>query len=190
MPFPRTWIEELILEWLQLKGFASQSNLPVVAAEVGGRFEADIVGARISNGTLEIRHIETGQLAGGVNSTRSVKNKFSPVITASITEHFKAMFSFASDNVDYQKLYIATFSTGPVIRGISALGTIDVQTVPQFVLQEVLRDIAAWKKDPPHHPQTRGRHITLPESYWLLQMLDHLDNKNLIRTWLHMRDKS
>ena len=180
MPFPRTWIEELILEWLQLQGFASQSNLPVAVAKVGGRFEADIVGARIRNGTLEIRHIETGQLACGENSTQSVKNKFSTVITASITTLFKAMFSFAGDNVDYQKLYIATFSTGPVIRDISALG-IEVQTVPQFVLEKVLRDIAAWKDEPPQQPRTRGRHITLPESYWLLQMLDHLDKKGLVK---------
>lgn len=180
MPFPKTWIEELILEWLQLQGFASQSNLPVATAEVGGRFEADIVGARIRNGTLEIRHIETGQLAGGENSTQSVKNKFSSVITASITTLFKSMFSFAGDTVDYQRLYIATFSTGPVIRDISALG-IDVQTVPQFVLEKVLGAIKEWKDDPWQHPKTRGRRITLPESYWLLQMLDHLDNKDLIK---------
>jgi len=179
MPFPRTWIEELILEWLQLQGFASQSNLPVVAAQAGGRFEADIVGARIRDGTLEIRHIETGQLAGGENSTQSVKKKFSTVITTTITELFQTMFSFAGKSIAYQKLYVATFSTGPVMRDISVLG-IEVQTVPEFVLDKVLPDIAAWKGDPPHRPQTRGSQITLPESYWLLQMLDHLDKRGLI----------
>lgn len=179
MPFPRTWIEELTVEWLQLQGFASQSNLPIITAQVGGRFEADIVGARIRKNTLEIRHIETGQLAGGGHSTESVKRKFSTEITEAITALFKAMFSFSGDNVDYQKLYIATFSTGPVVNNISALG-IEVQTVPEFILGKVLRDIAAWKADPPHRPQTRGPHITLPESYWLLQMLDHLDKKGLI----------
>jgi hypothetical protein len=180
MPFPKTWIEELSLEWLQLQGFAAQSNLPIATAKAGGRFEADILGGRVKKDTLEIIHIETGQLAGGENSTKSVRKKFSVDITESITQLFRAMFSFAGDKVKHQKLYIATFATGPVIRDISALG-IEVQTVQQFVSDKVLRDIAAWKSDPPHRPQTRGSLITLPESYWLLQMLDHFDKKGLIK---------
>ena len=44
MPFPRTWVEELIIEWLQLEGFLAQSNLPVAVARAGGRLEADVVG--------------------------------------------------------------------------------------------------------------------------------------------------
>jgi hypothetical protein len=180
MPFPKTWIEELALEWLHLQGFASQSNLPIVTAYVGGRFEADIVGARVRKATLEIMHIEVGQLAGGESSIQSVKKKFSTEIAEAINELFKTMFSFEGSKITHQKLYIATFSTGPVVRAISTLG-IEVQTVPQFILERVFPDINTWKGAPPHRPRTKGIHITLPESYWLLQMLDHLDRKGLMK---------
>mgnify|MGYP001108266641 CR=1 FL=1 len=63
MPFPRTWTEELIAERLQLDGFLTQTNLPVHVSKAGGRFEADVVGARIKEKILEIRHIEPGALA-------------------------------------------------------------------------------------------------------------------------------
>lgn len=180
MPFPKTWIEELAMEWLHLKGFASQSNLPILTTKVGGRFEADIVGARISQATLEIMHIETGQLAGGESSILSVKKKFSIEITEAINELFATMFSFTGDKMTHWKLYIATFSTGPVAKAVSALG-IEVQTVPQFILERVFPDINTWRSAPPHRPRTKGIHITLPESYWLLQMLDHLDRKGLMK---------
>lgn len=181
MPFPKTWIEELALEWLQLKGFASLSNLPIGTTQVGGRFEADIVGARISGATLEIWHIETGQLAGGENSVQSVKKKFSAEITENIDLLFKEMFCFTSNNVNHQRLYIATYWTDRVVRNIGALEIkVQVKTVRQFIMEQVLGDIAEWKANPPQKPKIKGNRITLPESYWLLQMLDYLDNKNLV----------
>jgi len=33
MPFPRTWVEELIIEWLHLDGFLVEANLPVGVPE-------------------------------------------------------------------------------------------------------------------------------------------------------------
>lgn len=50
MPFPRTWVEELIVEWLHLEGFIVVANLPISVSSAGGRGEVDVVGARIENG--------------------------------------------------------------------------------------------------------------------------------------------
>jgi hypothetical protein len=61
--------------------------------KLGDDLKPILLALEIRNGTLEIRHIETGQLAGGENSTQSVKNKFSTVITASITTLFKGVHS-------------------------------------------------------------------------------------------------
>jgi len=179
MPFPRTWIEELVVEWLQLEGFLAQSNIPVAVTPAGGRFEADVIGARISQNTLQIRHIETGQLASGRYSIKSVEKKFSESVVQSVTNHFRKRFSFSEGNVIYEKMYIATFSTKSVVAALAELG-ITVETVPQFIQERVLPTIQAWKQNPPHQPQTKGQVITLPESNWLLQMLDHLTVKGLL----------
>ena len=49
MPFPNTWIEELIAEWLLLEGFLVETNLPYAVGKGGGRGEADVVGAKIKD---------------------------------------------------------------------------------------------------------------------------------------------
>lgn len=37
MPFPKTWIEELIAEWVHLDGYMVEANLPVTGSVAGGR---------------------------------------------------------------------------------------------------------------------------------------------------------
>jgi hypothetical protein len=42
MPFPRTWTEELITEWLAVKEYAVESGIPISPTDVGSRNEVDI----------------------------------------------------------------------------------------------------------------------------------------------------
>ena len=51
MPFPKTYVEELIIEWLHIDGFLVEANLPVAVTSAGGRGEADVVGASLSKGS-------------------------------------------------------------------------------------------------------------------------------------------
>jgi hypothetical protein len=37
------------------------------------------------------------------------------------------------------------------------------------------------KSSPPHKPKSKGK-ITLPNSYWLLNLIDYLMDKKLIKT--------
>jgi hypothetical protein len=37
MPFPRTWSEELIAEWLALKEYAVESGIPISPTDAKGR---------------------------------------------------------------------------------------------------------------------------------------------------------
>jgi len=50
---------------------------------------------------MEVRHIETGTLAGGDKSVKSVQKKFSDVVKASIEMYFKNKFSFAHTKINY-----------------------------------------------------------------------------------------
>lgn len=178
MPFPRTWTEELIAEWLQLDGFLTQTNLPVCVSKVGGRFEADVVGARIKDGKLEIQHIETGLLAGGLNSTASIKKKFAGRVKRSVTAHFKRALSFDGP-CTYRTLYVASFWTRPVIRGAAKLG-VKVIPLPEFIRGTVLPTVREWKRKPPFQSLQTGPRVALPESLWLLQMLDHLKAQRML----------
>jgi len=60
MPLPRTWSEELISEWLQLKGYFVEAGVLMRSGQKGGRLEADIVGVRANDNRLEIFHVEVG----------------------------------------------------------------------------------------------------------------------------------
>jgi hypothetical protein len=180
MPFPRTWVEELIAEWLHLEGFLVEANLPVSVASAGGRGEADVVGAKISNGQLQILHIETGQLSGGEKSISSVEKKFGSVVRESVKGYFKERFSYTGESINYKVMYIATFWTKPTVSGLERLG-VEVLSLPRFIRKKVLPTIKRWKQNPPHSPRCPGHLITLPESHWLLILLDYLSAKGLIR---------
>lgn len=180
MPFARNWLEELVIEWLQLDGFLVESNLPVAVAQAGGRLEADVVGAKIYNNVMEVRHIETGTLAGGDKSVKSVQKKFSDVVKASIEMYFKNKFSFAHTKINYEKLYVASYSTKPVETKLESHG-IKVIRLMDFIFLHVFPTVQRWKDNPPHQPRTRGSYITFPEAHWLLQMLDFVNSHGALQ---------
>jgi hypothetical protein len=61
MSFGTTWSEELVAEWLVLKGYFVLTNVPYATHERGGVVEADAVGFKIfDDGSTEILHVEVG----------------------------------------------------------------------------------------------------------------------------------
>jgi hypothetical protein len=165
MPFARTWSEELIAEWLTLKGYMVVVGLPAgtgTGMKRGGRKEADIVGARIVEGRLEIQHIEVGTLWEGLaKNTETVKNKFSHDREQEVTKYCQRIFP--SLTVDYRRSYIATGVPAKQISQLQQeLGDISLQTLFYFLKTEVL-------------PELRQRYInvklTPPDGLWLLHLL-------------------
>ena len=180
MPFPRTWSEELIAESLELDGFLTQTNIPVGTGGPGGRNEADIVGVRIKEGTLEIRHVETGSLAGGQKSTASVEKKFTEDIESNVTEYFKRTLSLENPKKNYKKIYVATSWTKPVIRDVTELG-VEVIRLPDFIRDKVLPTVQNWKENTARQLRMKGSSAMLPQSLWLLQMLDYLETQGMLQ---------
>ena len=180
MPFAKTWSEEIVAEWLLLEGYSVEVGLPVGVASKGGRFEADVVGAKVVGNTLKITHAEVGQLSGGQQSIKSLQKKFSNNICSTIEGYFRQKFGFTQKNIDHRKLYVATFWTKPVKNAARQMG-IDFRPLPEFICQEVLRTIQNWKNNPPSfNPKHKGSVIMLPEGYWLLQLIDFLDRRGLL----------
>ncbi|MCK4390619.1 MAG: hypothetical protein KAV83_10345 [Desulfobacterales bacterium] len=180
MPFPKTYVEELIIEWLHLDGFLVEANLPVAVTSAGGRGEADVVGARVGGNILEIIHVETGTLAKGQDSIISVGKKFSSIVSKEVTNYFKQRFSFSGDTVNYQSIYVPSYWTRPTVKGIKGLDIL-VEPLPTFILERLLPAIKKWKSNLPHKPKGKGKHIALPESYWMLQLIDYLESNDLVK---------
>jgi hypothetical protein len=175
MPFPRTWSEELIAEWLQLEGYFVESGLPIRAGKKGGRSEADIVGARVKDGKLEIFHIEIGTLAGNPKANAEmIREKFSVQRIDAIKEYCRNKLEFPSNkDVKYTKLYVAVWWSDKTLSYLKQQ-RLPVRSLWEFVNNEIKSTIQQWKQNPPHKPQTRGKILTLPEGMWLLDLVDYL----------------
>lgn len=175
MPFPRTWSEELIAEWLQLKGYFVEVGVPTRSGTKGGRGEADVVGVRSRNGDLEILHVEVGGLPGNPKqNAEMIRRKFSQRNVNAIKEYCSSkLASFPDQRISYERLYVAVWGSG---RTMSYLREqqLPVRSLMEFVRNEIKPTIREWKKEPPHKPQTRGKGITLPEGMWLLDLVDYL----------------
>ncbi|RLG07087.1 MAG: hypothetical protein DRN68_05920, partial [Thaumarchaeota archaeon] len=53
MPLPRNWLEELVAEWLSLQGYLVETNVRLI-----GSREADVIGVKLEDGRLMIKHVE------------------------------------------------------------------------------------------------------------------------------------
>jgi len=175
MPFPRTWSEELIAEWLQLKGYFVEVGIPIRSGQKGGRSEADIVGAKVIDDRLEIFHIEVGSLSGNPKSNaETIQEKFSEGRKNAIKRYCRDRLEFSSSRpTSYKELYVAVWWSDKTLLYLKQ------QQLPVIALLDLIKDeirptIQKWKNQPPHQPQTRGKSVTLPQNMWLLYLLDYI----------------
>jgi hypothetical protein len=134
LPFPKTWTEELILEWLQLKGYLALSNVRLKSGKGGGVKEADIIGLKLRQRPdpqsktmveiLEVLHIEVGSLAMKFEKAlKSVLEKFAK-------ERGEAIRSLAIDAVELESVL------GKFMPGYSRLGASDIEYKRVFIVSE------------------------------------------------------
>ena len=79
---------------------------------------------------------------------------------------------------DYKKIYVATYWTKPTLE-ILDKNSVKTNKLPDFIHDEILPTIRCYKKNPLHPSKLGG--ATLPESYWLLQLIDYLDVKKMLK---------
>jgi len=211
MPFTRNWVEELILEWLLLKGYLALSNVRLKSGRSGGVKEADILGLKLVKEAkefneekkgiievLEIVHIETGSLARNFEKNlRTIKGKFAPervktikeisldvVELESILGRFLIGYSrLGVSEVKYRPIYIASYvAKRQVNRLKKELEEEGIEFLTlEDVLRAIIRDIDEWKRKQIEKGLRATKRITLPESWWLLNLIDYMKNKGLIK---------
>lgn len=76
MPFALTWSEELVAEWLAIKGYLVETNVPIGSGKGGGRREADIIAVKLGN-KVHIIQVEVASFAESPSKAiPRYKNKF------------------------------------------------------------------------------------------------------------------
>jgi len=176
IPIPRTWSEELITEWLCLIGYSTEVGVPVGRGSRGGRKEADVIGVKIrlddaDKRILSIFHIEVGQLGGYAKSLEMISNKFSDTRTEEIIGRYKKRMAFEGQ-IEYEKVYVDIWDRPNLVKRLmnsTELTSVGIQVwSPIKLFQNIFTEIKNWGK------------YTLPESFWLLKLLESLLEVDLI----------
>jgi hypothetical protein len=178
MPFPANWLEELVVEWLDLDVFAISTSIDVPAPP-GGRLGPDVVGAKLDmNGQrLFIRHCEAAMhLAGPEKVAARYSAKFGSRIEERVRSHFVEIFG---DRVPEQMVYekwVITFRPSARVQAAlrRSMPGIQIWILRDFVLNEVLPAIKRYRR-PPHKKRTQ-----LPADKWLLHLIDWFMDCHLI----------
>lgn len=185
MPFPRTWSEELITEWLGIRGYSTEVGVPVGVGTGGGRKEADVIGVRIDgsisgNRILKICHVEVGELGGNHSANiLTLKRKFEPSRVGEVCSRLKARMAFEG-NIQYEKLYVDIWATGNKVSKLMGDPDISRDGIKVYTLKdlftEVLSSVKTWT---PVH-KSKSSEASLPESYWMLKLIESLHQWKLL----------
>jgi hypothetical protein len=191
MPFPRNWVEELAFEWLAIEGYIAESNMRLKAAKKGGVFEADVVGVKLQNEALDIVHVETGSLSGKLedNFTR-ITRKFVAANQIDLSNIIDEKVEW-NDDVSYTPLYIASYLAKkqyPVLKRKlyeyshcqGYRKAIDLLLLEDFIVQKLLPSVDRWKRNERESGRRVTEKTTLPEPYWLSNLLDFMAQRKLI----------
>ena len=176
MAFARTWVEELIAEWMQREGYLVETGMPVtipksdrIGKKGGGRYEADVVGARLNQDGLEVLHVETGAFLDQHNAER-IGQKFSDGVRQSVTNYFGKRLQVGQRHTNtYHKRFIVTYPHERKQKWdqwLTAIRQVDqeiqVDRLDEFIQREVVRVL----------PKTGQP--TLAEGLWLLCLVHYL----------------
>ncbi len=184
MPFPANWLEELVVEWLDLTGFVVTTSVRNPAAQ-GGAWKPDAVGAKLEGGLLLIRHCETATWLNGnpAATAQRYTEKFSPGVRQAVRNYFDPIFGGnVAQNANYERWVITCQASAPVQNALNqalpaqppGLPAIQIRLLHDFVLNEVLPSITNWRQPP------NTNHTELPTDKWLLQLIDHLTRCGVI----------
>ena len=173
MPFPRTWAEELVAEWLTLRGYLVLTNV-----RLRGRREVDVVGFRVlDDGGYEVFHVEVGTVWEKADEiVERINKRFSEEYVNDVLKVLGYYVGREIENPRYEKWFIVTGGSPGVIEDVKRrlqgkASNVNVITLKEFV-KIVLEDVEKWQK---YMVNSRLRSpttiVATPENLWLIGML-------------------
>jgi hypothetical protein len=180
LPIANTWTEELVAEWLHLDGFLVEIGLPAAVPARGGRREADVVGARMTNGRLEVCHCEVAEWIVGGKVAKSVakyRDKFSKEVCTIVGSYFCRIFG-AKRVSSYRKLVISKTYPAEFPKLMKkSLPNFEAILFERFVQDYLVTSIEKWKKK---NLTRKGTQPELPRAIWLLKMVEFLSEWSIL----------
>jgi len=172
--FPRTWSEELIAEWLELKGYFVETGAVISTSVAGGRTEVDVIGTRIDRGTLEILHIEVGLVnRGAKKDLAAIQKKFSSQNRQAIIDYVRRKLNVPY-TITFSSRYIASHANRKSLNLIHSNGY-NIARLEDVIRHEIIPDIQYWKLTAPNKPKIKDP--TPPNNLWLIKLLDFMVSK-------------
>ena len=173
MPFPRTWAEELVAEWLTLRGYLVLTNV-----RLRGRREVDVVGFRVlDGGGYEVFHVEVGTVWEKADKiVEKIDKRFSEECVSDVLKVLGYYVGREIVNPRYEKWFIVTGGSLGVIEEVKRRlqdkgSSVKMITLKEFV-KIILEDVEKWQK---YMVNSRLRNpattVATPENLWLIGML-------------------
>lgn len=164
MPFATTWSEELVAEWLAIKGYFVETNVPIGAGRGGGRKEADIVGIKIEDDIIYIIHAEVASLAESPkNIVERYRNKFKWG-KSGIENYLKEKWKFKK-KIIFEKVIVGTWVSENVRKAIEE----ELPDTRLFTFETLIE-----KELSPIVEEHVKKFRMFPANFWLLNLLWYL----------------
>lgn len=164
MSFATTWSEELVAEWLAIKGYLVKTNMPIGAGKGGGRREADVVGVKVENDKVHIVHAEVASLAEGPSKIiPRYRNKFNWGQTG-IENYFKEKWNIKG-RIVFEKVIVGTWVSENVRKAIEKeLPDVKLFTFKTLIEKEISPIVDKYVEE----------NKVFPTNFWLLNLLLYL----------------
>lgn len=175
MPFPRNWSEELVSEYLELKGYFVRTGHPVPIEKRGGRGEIDVLGIKVVNGRLEFLHVEIGIPSKSYEDLKkALEGKFGSSVKQEIDRIAK---NFDFENYILKRWFIDVWKETKRVskkwerfkQELKNQG-IEILTFNDFWMK-ITEAIGKWQKE---HKTKKGTLSALPQNLWLLKMVERV----------------
>jgi Holliday junction resolvase-like predicted endonuclease len=163
MPFPRNWAEELVAEWLTLRGYLVLTNV-----RLRGRREVDVIGFRVlDDGSYEVFHVEVGAVWENADKiVERINKRFSEKCVSDVLKVLGYYAGRKIENPRYEKWFIVTGGSPGVIEEIkrrlqdkgSNVKTITLKEFMKIVLEDVEKRQEYMK-------------VATPGNLWLIDIL-------------------
>lgn len=168
--FARTWLEELIAEWLCVNGYSIGVNIPAGAGEKGGRKEADIIGVMPTNNGIKMVHYE---VVHGTSELQKMADRIVEKFSPDRINYIKSYFLRKCDNC------VVTYEKYAVVEGCSHNCAKKLRDMlPQDIVVEHIRDFL--KNVISLAKEYGARRRTFPDSCWMLNMLRSIAEEGLL----------
>jgi len=185
MSFGTTWSEELVAEWLVLKGYFVLTNVPYASGGKGGIIDADAVGFKIfDEGSAEILHVEVGSYYERAKKiVEKVKEKFYKYEAEKrLKNYLKYYLGSVAEKARYRRIFVSVAPISDEVKNKLQELNIEVLTLDEAI-DEIFKAFENWA----NHLKTMnlrklGTGVTPPQHFRAVPMLFYLRKLRKLNT--------